>query len=514
MKKLSVKYRAYLLVVIGIVFFMLSGCSDDFFSSNAGDRITPDQHYNTVEDVVVSMLGAIIPLQDILPQMIVVDGLRSDMMDVNPHADPQLINIYNQIITGDNPYINPADLYKVIININEVLNHIDEVEDRRFDDVIAPQVKGALVGMRAWTYFTIAKLYGEVAYIEDNMATLPDHMEQLILSKEVLIDTLINQVTPYIHDATQTQFVEVRFESYINNKALLGELYLEKNDYANAATYLKLACESYMNLPALFKVDRTYQNAAWSSIFLNAESQGLENIAVMPYSSREDQNNPLADWMLYQYWVKPSKVLVDSFLVQQPAAGDPGDLWRGHGVTFVLDTLAMLPDSTFLTTSYITKYAIDIQDALGSDIIMSRAADVHLLLAEAYNRTGDPVLQEYALILLNGGVNSVNPKPVPFIRWTNNQGIRGRVYLKPRLVPEDLTGEARIQFIEDMIIAERALELAFEGKRWTDLVRIAERRNDPAYLANRVAAKYAGTGQYDLIRSRLMDPSSWYLPVE
>jgi hypothetical protein len=33
----------------------------------------------------------------------------------------------------------------------------------------------------------------------------------------------------------------------MNTKAVLGELYLEKNDYANAAKYLKLACESYGN---------------------------------------------------------------------------------------------------------------------------------------------------------------------------------------------------------------------------------------------------------------------------
>jgi hypothetical protein len=60
---------------------------------------------------------------------------------------------------------------------------------------------------------------------------------------------------------------------------------------------------------------------------------------------------------------------------------------------------------------------------------------------------------------------------------------------------------------------ERALELAYEGKRWFDLVRIANRRNDPAYLADKVAAKFAGTSNYDAIRSKLMNPASWYLPV-
>jgi hypothetical protein len=46
--------------------------------------------------------------------------------------------------------------------------------------------------------------------------------------------------------------------------------------------YLKMACESYLNLSSILKVDRTYQNAAWGSIFLNAESQGIENICSDP----------------------------------------------------------------------------------------------------------------------------------------------------------------------------------------------------------------------------------------
>jgi hypothetical protein len=59
------------------------GCSDDFFNEKAGDRITPDQHYRTIAGCNVSLRGAIIPLQDIMPRLIILDGLRSDEMDVN-----------------------------------------------------------------------------------------------------------------------------------------------------------------------------------------------------------------------------------------------------------------------------------------------------------------------------------------------------------------------------------------------------------------------------------------------
>jgi hypothetical protein len=36
--------------------------------------------------------------------------------------------------------------------------------------------------------------------------------------------------------------------------------------------------------------------------------------------------------------------------------------------------------------------------------------------------------------------------------------------------------------LENKILAERSMELAFEGKRWYDLVRISKRRNDPTFM--------------------------------
>jgi hypothetical protein len=66
-----------------------------------------------------------------------------------------------------------------------------------------------------------------------------------------------------------------------------------------------------------------------------------------------------------------------------------------------------------------------------------------------------------------------------------------------------------ILYVEDKIVEELALETAFEGSRFHDLMRIAIRRNNPAFLADKVAAKHTGNEQ--AIRSKLMDESNWYL---
>jgi tetratricopeptide (TPR) repeat protein len=516
MKKRS-RTRLYLLFILPALLATLLGCSEDFFNKQAGDRITPDQHYKSFIDAEISIVGAIITLQEAMPRFIVLDGLRSDQMDVTKYANANLREINNQVFSPGNPYTDPADFYKVIVNINEVLANIDQVaeNDRTFDDYITYWAKGALISMRAWTYLTLVRLYGEAAYIADNMTSLPEELGENVLTKEVMIDTLINQLIPYVYDVTAgTERVELQVSYYVNTKALLGELYLEINDYTNAATYLKLACESYLNGTSMLKVDNTYKDDAWSTIFLNAETAQIENLSVVPFSSTENQFNPLANLFGYSnlYEVKPSAVLVDSFMAQIPAAGPAGDFYRGLGITFSIDSAAVAgsdPDY-----AYITKYAVDAYDPFSSDIIISRAADIHLMLAEAYNRMGDEQSQTYALILLNQGINKENPKPPAFARWSRNLGIRGRVTLASHEPPESLTGEDLTRFIEDQIIAERALELAFEGKRWSDLVRVAERRGEPEFLADKVAAKFEGTPMYNEIRAKLMDPSNWYLPFD
>ena len=61
--------------------------------------------------------------------------------------------------------------------------------------------------------------------------------------------------------------------------------------------------------------------------------------------------------------------------------------------------------------------------------------------------------------------------------------------------------------VEDLIVDEEALELAFEGCRFFDLLRVAHRRNDPSYLAKRVALRNPA------LQGKLMNPRNWYFPL-
>ena len=73
--------------------------------------------------------------------------------------------------------------------------------------------------------------------------------------------------------------------------------------------------------------------------------------------------------------------------------------------------------------------------------------------------------------------------------------------------------EAQIQdAVEDLIIDEMGLELAFEGTRFSDLYRVAQRRGNPDYLAERVSKRH--TGEVDpSLRAWLNDKNNWFLPI-
>ncbi len=492
-----------ILAVVALAGFSYS-CSDDFFTEPAGNRIMPDDHYKSQRDLNTSISGAFVPLQKASANWLLIDGLRSDLMDVTGSSDPYMLEINDQTFSFGNPYLDGGDYYKTIVNINEILKNVDQVwvNDPTTIEILPKFQNGALITIRAWCYFNLVKMYGQAALINDNMASLPE--SQTFLSKQVMIDTLINQLSPYVF--TSTVFDEPDFPGP-NTKALLGELYLEKNQYDSAAYYLKLGIESYGNLRN-FKVGSEYVREKWETIFYSEPSfdgKGAENLLVMKYDSHHDQYNAFTGWTITGM-VKPTNLLIDAYRNQPNGDKTLGDIYRGKGFTY--DTLPGQQNEY-----YVSKYNIEKGDPYSAYIILSRAADLHLLLAEALNRKGDTTT---ALLLLNRGIKSAKAaeRPEGYAKWSTNNGIRGRVNLNPAVIPPDVDKNnfAAVQIaIEDLIIQERALELAFEGKRWFDLVRIAERRNDPAYLANKVAAKFGDPAKAEMIRNKLMDPNSWYL---
>lgn len=152
---------------------------------------------------------------------------------------------------------------------------------------------------------------------------------------------------------------------------------------------------------------------------------------------------------------------------------------------------------------------------------------LYLRYAEAVNRLGKPNL---AMAVLKNGLNRITmnsrriiplseiPYPLPNymnftdLRFDYNIGIRkhglGNVNTDTTyfIIPASVD---TISYVEDLIVNELALETAFEGNRFHDLMRVAIRRNNNAFLAKKVAAKHKANKE--AIENKLMTRKNWYL---
>jgi tetratricopeptide (TPR) repeat protein len=488
------KYKYGIFQIVSTILFtaaIVSSC-EDFLDQIPGDKITPDEHYKTSIDALTSTVGAYSILQDVMPDLVIMNDLRSDLLTETENFDRDLRNINRHNIHIDNAYNDPSGFYRVIMNANEVLNHLADIQtyDRDFDSLSLVYATIDMVSLRSWAYFTLVRLYGEAAYIPQDMNSYDENYQFEYYTKDRMIDTLLSQLDTsltYPDRYIERDMGDEKMSILIYDRALRGELYLEKGDYQNASLWLINAIGD-ADIRTRFKME-DYQDEDWKDIFANATEKISEVMSTVPYTYEDNQENPLSD-IFYadrKYLAKPSDYIVNLFSIQTTQENATGDTYRGKGVSY--DSIG--------DKVVVNKYSIDPNEFSGADIIIYRAADIFLLLAEALNQMGE---YDAALSILNDGYT--DPPG-----WRRINGIRNRVLLTELEMP---TADV-MNAIEDMIMEERAMELAFEGKRWFDLVRVANRRGE-AYLAAKVSAKYDDSALAASVYEKLMDKSNWYLP--
>jgi hypothetical protein len=284
----------------------------------------------------------------------------------------------------------------------------------------------------------------------------------------------------------------------------------------------------------------------WRSMFARGQDALYRQqwLWVLPFNSNFAPTNPFIDLFSNQggsYLVKPSRTAMDYWNSQTQANGFPFDARRDftvktiNGQPVIMKYLYNYMDgSTLVPLSILAK---------NGQWFLGRAAAVHLHFAEAANRDGHPKLA-YALVnqgisttfdTSNAGGRDVTNlqntfaygKPYDFDArngeypryrgdWYRNGGIRGCAYVTKDSLAKNISTTDSITAVENFIVNEGALELAYEGYRWPDLLRIALRRNDPSFLANAVYNKLNKDnipGAAD-VQARLGNKANWYLPFK
>jgi len=360
---------------------------------------------------------------------------------------------------------------------------------------------------------------------------------------------------------------------FVNKKCLLGDLNLWKGNYVKAATWYRQVMEIatagtagaryYMQNKLGWNGSNedhyiTYSRAndattlvyepQWRHMFQRGQDNGFdyEWIWVLPFDSRFKPENPLINLFSPiggSYLVKPSVQAMDYFNSQKQRvpSGQTGYIpYDARGIFTYRDIGGQPVVMKYLYNyiNYATNTAVNPFQKNGKWFLF-RQTHLHLHFAEAANRAGQPKL---AYSFFNSGLAGTYPLPsgvtdvtlyhntldlpypfnfdgrnsggtgVPYYRadWYRNIGIRARANIQNYV----LAGVDSTLEVENGLIQEGALENGFEGTRWPDLVRVALRRNDPAFLADKIYDKLRkdGVGDAAAVRAKLMNKENWYLP--
>jgi len=539
------------------------------FDIQPEDALQQDQVYQSIYDADGAILGIYGQFVGLADRYVLLNELRGDLLDITPNANVYLKQLSTHTVTSDNPYADPRPFYKVINNCNDALANFTIMRQKKLLDDNQYYQRYADVGiLRSWLYLQVGIHYGNVPYVTDPIANVNDLadaskfprltfdqlLDQLITFTEAIPKQYLDQNTsaasPTLIMATSTYPIKDGVSKFfIHRRSFLGDLNLWKGNYLKAASYYKDAMETASNtvssadfsisLYDTYRVgnDNSGRNTLlttgtinpWQNIFSNPLQEAetnFEKMWILPL----DQSfsvNPFIDLFSASagYLVKPSTLSISNWDNQTRFDGSIGDR-RGLNASYritsgqpeVLKYVSNFSPLTPLTT----KTGI---------WLLYRAATLHLRYAEAANQQGR---NQLAGVLINDGlytglptkVSTYNglPDSYPFNFdaskgavngvWYRNIGIRGRaVDQNVTFDPNNLTIDT-----ENKIINEAALETAYEGYRWADLLRIALRRQatDPNYLSNKIGAKFDAAGSPDAaaVKARLADKANWYLPFK
>jgi hypothetical protein len=530
------------IVLLLCLVLVLPGCFDD---ETQRVLLADNQQINTERNAFYAMTGILQQLQEIGDNYVIMGELRADLMDVTSNSSQELRDISEFKADSTNSFIIPRKYYAIINNCNNLINKIDTSIVTNGSKTLMYEMKAAKT-IRAWTYLQLYQIFGNVHYYTQTMLDVKDQNRYTdIADFTQLSDTLIADLKPWLPaDGIAEQFplygtigVFPSAKLFIPTRFVLGELYLMRGDYALAANmyYQILRTNSLplLNLKNSWNSTSTALNSPnWPKLFTDLSQ--AEQISIVGYST-EYTNFTMMPAMTSKtnYLLAPSALAIKTWEDQTYSISNTstlsGDLRGRQGSYSTFTSLNELNDN--VTNTLITKYG-----NIANYTTICRTSLIYLRYAEAINRYGKPNM---AFTFLKYGLNKLNLENTAYVPakelrnkenfmdfgqtklatdaaavlFAGNTGIRSRgcgaVDLNNSFkIP---VGGDSITWVEDQLVTEYALETAFEGNRFNDLMRIANHRNDPTFLATKIAAKFPAEQQAAIL-NRLSDKKNWFLP--
>ena len=369
--------------------------------------------------------------------------LRADMISLGPGATSDETDVTNVNTLPTNSITRWTAAYRTINYCNTVIDYAPGVlkQDPTFTQTALNQYLAEVKALRALMYFYLVRVFGDVP-LKLTSTTADADLQQLqkTAQKDVLAQ-IVKDLSESEANAVTTFGDKVsdkgRITKYTIN-SIQADVYLWMDDYNDALT----ACNKVINSG---KFGLIQGNSNW---FTTLYYLGNSNEGIFEFQYAAPVNNPfylMVEAPLRQYLASGYVSLeVYSFDSNNPLnadiRGDGASLLFGDGTIWKYAGASSNSTTALLQGSYYTHWFV------------YRYADILLMKAEAEAN-------------LNNGTDALN--------IINTIRTRANALPATALSPDPTDVNA----VSDYILAERAREFAFEGKRWFDLLRFAKRNN-------------------------------------
>lgn len=556
------------IATLSLLTLILSSCSDMLSTESEMVEFERDNTLNHPTDSVYSVLGIIGKMQVIADRTVLLGEVRADLMETTEAASADLKRLANFNLSEDNKYNAVSDYYAVINNCNYYLAYVDTALQRRGRNIFQYEY-AAVKAFRAWTYLQLAQIYGAVPLVLTPVMTEMEAQKAMEQEKKGIMDIcqyFIKDLTPYA-EVDLPRFGDINgMESqrfFIPMRALLGDLCLWAGQYQEAARWyhnyltekknpILLNYSNRITWPSVSEFVRpidSYSVTGTTEVlsFIPMEQRVFDGVVSdlsNVFNSTEENRN--------YFQLTPSIAMHQlsadqTFCIENRTNTQIDTIYvpkKGLNQEILVGDLRFYSNykTSSVTRDSYSEYNADyqtIQKITRSYVPTYRRTMVYLRYAEALNRAGLP---QSAFSVLKYGLCQENivsyvdslerDKAGELIAFDanvftkeNTIGIHSMgsgdsqinaYYTLPMpsapLASKQDTINYQIPLVEDMIINEMALEGAFEGYRFYDLMRIALRRNDPNYLAAPISQRMGIRDEN--IYSLLMDTKNWYLPLK
>jgi len=439
---------------IAIFASLVFACSEDFLTKSPEDSINTSNFFQTETDAVTAINGAYQPLQwpklynmrmwttDIMAgNSIVGAGGGTDGIETQDEA--------NFVTASDNQGV--LDLWRGpwpgILRCNIILQKVPEMT---ISETVKNRVLGEAYFLRAHYYFILVRFFGDVPLtlkpVEPVDDLRPSRTPKADVYKQIISD--LNQAITLLPPKEQYSGNDVGRASKGSATGMLAKVYLTLGDWQKVVDL----CDQVKSLGYLL-------NANYSDNFSSSTENSKESLFEIQYVGNAGMgfwdNENQASWLSTFTGPRGSDLVAGGWGWNQPTqefinSYETGDLRKD--VTAFYDGCPKFDGKDYKKSWSMTGFnlrkflvplsAVPSYDNSPLNFPVLRYADVLLMKAEALNELGR---------------TTEAAAPLNEVRTRAGLG--------------NVTGLAKDAF-RAKVLNERRMELAFEGQRWFDLIRI------------------------------------------